>query len=126
MKQTFKRAFTLVEIMIVVLIIGILVGIAVPNFIRARESARARTCIQNLRQIESAVQQFAMDNKLPHNWPHAFVIRDLAGLTYLGRTGAYLKSLPVCPSGGTYPDPLLNVAPTCTIGTSSTPAHVLP
>ena len=37
MKQAYKKAFTLVEIMIVVLIIGILVSIAVPNFIRARE-----------------------------------------------------------------------------------------
>ena len=36
------RAFTLVEIMIVVLIIGILLSIAIPNFISARESSRAK------------------------------------------------------------------------------------
>ena len=49
-----RRAFTLVEIMIVVLIIGVLLGIAVPNFARAREQARAKACIQQLRLIDSA------------------------------------------------------------------------
>ncbi|WP_395139763.1 type II secretion system protein, partial [Armatimonas sp.] len=62
--KSLRRAFTLVEIMIVVLIIGILVAIAVPNFIRARESARARACVGNLRQIDSAKEQYAMDNRL--------------------------------------------------------------
>ena len=62
--KSLRRAFTLVEIMIVVLIIGILVAIAVPNFIRARESARARACVANLRQIDSAKEQYAMDNRL--------------------------------------------------------------
>ena len=121
-----KRAFTLIEIMIVVLIIGILLGIAVPNFVRARESARAKSCIANLKAIDGAVQQFAMTYNLPNNWPNRFVIRDLAGQTYLGSSGAFLKEIPVCPSGGTYPDPYLNTPPTCTIGTSTTPAHVMP
>ena len=62
--KSLRRAFTLVEIMIVVLIIGILVAIAVPNFVRARESARARACVGNLSQIDSAKEQYAMDNKL--------------------------------------------------------------
>ena len=57
-------AFTLVEIMIVVLIIGILLGIAVPNFIRARETSRSKACIANLKQVDTAKEQYAMDQKL--------------------------------------------------------------
>jgi prepilin-type N-terminal cleavage/methylation domain-containing protein len=56
-----KKGFTLVEIMIVVLIIGILLAIAVPNFITARANSRAQTIIGNLKQLESAKEQWAMD-----------------------------------------------------------------
>jgi len=65
MNRLFKRnrAFTLVEIMIVVLIIGILMAIAVPNFVKARESSRKQTCISNLKQIDQAKEQWAMDNR---------------------------------------------------------------
>src|SRR5207244_6719969 len=58
-----RKGFTLVEIMIVVLIIGILLAIAVPNFIKARETSRTKSCIANLKQIDAATEQWAMDNK---------------------------------------------------------------
>jgi prepilin-type N-terminal cleavage/methylation domain-containing protein len=59
-----SKGFTLVEIMIVVLIIGILLAIAVPNFITARTNSRVQTCIANLKQIDTAKEQFAMANGL--------------------------------------------------------------
>jgi len=56
-----KSAFTLVEIMIVVAIIGLLAAIAIPNFVKARNTAQSNACINNMRQIDSAIQQWALE-----------------------------------------------------------------
>src|SRR2546425_10329927 len=89
-----RRGFTLVEIMIVVLIIGILLAIAVPNFIKARETSRSKSCVANLKQIEAAKEQWAMDNKQGASATPADT--DLYGTTN------YCKNTPSCPSGGSY------------------------
>ena len=81
-----KYGFTLVEIMIVVLIIGLLAAIAVPNFVKARKSAQRNACIDNLRQIEGAVEQAKMDGKTA------------PGATDIYGPQAFIKSKPVCPS----------------------------
>ena len=106
-----NRAFTLVEIMIVVLIIGILMAIAVPNFVKARESSRRNTCIANLKQIDSAKEQWAMDQR--KNAGDACAMTDLVG------TAAYLKATPTCPSGGTYTVSNVGTNPTCSVSTHS-------
>ena len=58
-----SNAFTLVEIMIVVAIIGLLAAIAIPNFVKARENAQLNSIINNLRIIEGAKDQWALENK---------------------------------------------------------------
>lgn len=115
-----NKGFTLVEIMIVVLIIGILMAIAVPNFIRARENSRRNTCIANLKQIDSAKEQFAMDNRLSTG--SAVTMAQLTDAT-----NGYIKgNAPVCPSGGTYAVNTVGTNPTCTGNGTSPNTHVLP
>ena len=57
-----RRGFTLVEIMIVVAIIALLASIAVPNFLRARKRSEASRIIEDLRQLDAATDEYAMDN----------------------------------------------------------------
>ena len=56
-----RGGFTLVEIMIVVAIIALLAAIAVPGFLRARKRAQASRILNDLRLIDSAVDQYAIE-----------------------------------------------------------------
>jgi prepilin-type N-terminal cleavage/methylation domain-containing protein len=59
--QTKRAGFTLVEIMIVVAIIALLAAIAVPGFLRARKRSQASRILNDLRLIDSAVDQYAIE-----------------------------------------------------------------
>ena len=56
-----RSGFTLVEIMIVVAIIALLAAIAVPSFLRARKRSQASKIINDLRLIDSAMDQYAIE-----------------------------------------------------------------
>src|SRR5947209_860942 len=61
--QTRCAGFTFIEIIIVVTIVGLLVAIAIPKSFQARDTARLNTIYNNLRQIENAKDQWALDQQ---------------------------------------------------------------
>ncbi len=108
--------FTLIEIMIVVLIIGILLAIAIPNFIQARDSSRAKACVANLQEIDAAKQQYIMDNKVS-----TFTNETPTGPSdtcpIIGQN-LYIRVAPSCPSGGVYSTQDFSTPPTCSYGST--------
>lgn len=62
MTETHRRAYTLVEIMIVVAIIAIILAISVQNYLKTGRVTAKNSCINNLKQIDGAIEQWAIDN----------------------------------------------------------------
>jgi prepilin-type N-terminal cleavage/methylation domain-containing protein len=126
-KVSRKSGFTLVEIMIVVAIIGLLAAIAIPNFVRARTTSQMNACINNLRLIDAAKQQWALEQRQSSTASPNTSGTDLQ--PYLGHGSG--GELPSCPADSSqtwtssYSANLGNVTqkPQCSIVSSS---HILP
>ena len=82
--STKRGGFTLVEIMIVVAIIALLAAIAVPGFLRARKRSQASRIINDLRLIDSAVDQYAIET----NRTTGFTVNTADWTNYLKRGSA--------------------------------------
>ncbi len=95
--KSSRRGFTLVEIMIVVAIIALLASIAVPNFLRARKRSQATRILEDLRMLDSASDQYAIENNKTSGMNPTFT--DLKA--YL-KTGSVLYSSGADLFGDTY------------------------
>jgi hypothetical protein len=99
---------TLFECSVIILLLGLLLTVAIPKYLdRPVPYDQSHShCIANLKQIDSAKEQWAMDNKKGPGVPVTF--KDLAGATL------YMKSKPTCPKGGIYVVGVVGKNPRCT------------
>ena len=98
--------FTLAELMVVVAIIALLASLAVPAFLRGRKRGQASRVINDLRQIDSAVDQYALENHLTAGSP----ITTTAWTSYLKR-GTILYSTGLDALGNAYGDQTVDITP---------------
>jgi len=117
-----RAGFTLVEIMIVVAIIGLLAAIAIPNFIKARATSQQNACINNLKQISGAIDEWALETGQSSG----------ASVASVSTVSAYIRlnansSVPGCPAGGTYTTTSVGTVPevTCSLNSLATSPHQL-
>lgn len=104
---TISKAYTLIELMIVLGIIAMLAAVAIPNLTRNQRTAKMQTCISNLHHIQLATQQWALETRQGET--ATVTAADIL---------PHLQGTVVCPSGGktfvdSYSVTTVNAKPTC-------------
>lgn len=121
-KKKRSRAEIIVWVFICFIIgVGVL-AVVIPNFVKAHSSPCVSACVNNLRWIDSAISQFAVEHNLTNGTPINFP-NDLTPYFKHDKLGNLY--IPKCPSGGVYSVKKVGEMPTCSLGTTVTPAHVL-
>jgi competence protein ComGC len=107
LKRNNRSGFSWIEVVAGVGVAAIVVAAFVPNLVQKREEAKKTSCIANLKSIDGAKQQWAVDKKKkPTTIPTE---KDLYG------DGLYIKFTPECPTGGKYSINAVNAKPTCSV-----------
>ena len=105
---------------VVVCLLGLFALVAIPNRVGSHGSP-ANACINNLREIDAAAQEFALEKSKTNgeaiNYP-----TDLTPYIKLTKDG----KIPPCPQGGVYSIKRIGDTPTCSLSTTVTPAHIMP
>jgi hypothetical protein len=119
------------EITVLVVLLGFIAFVAIPNWGNglSHRTSPANACINNMRQIDAAKSEWALEHNAKSN--DVVTINDIRPYIELERNNPYIKldakgNLPKCPSGGTYTIGKVGEPPTCSLGTTVTPVHVLP
>jgi prepilin-type N-terminal cleavage/methylation domain-containing protein len=122
-KTSCKAGYTLVEIMAVVAMVGLLAAIAIPNLIKARANSQQNACINNLRQVDVAISEWALET----GQSTGTSVADVSVVS------AYIKlnsssSVPACPAGGAYNTATVGSTPqvSCSLSTLTALPHALP
>jgi general secretion pathway protein G len=87
-----RGAFTLIEVMLVVAIIGLIAAIAVPRMVFRMDEAQTKTTRVQIRELESAIDMFRLDNGTYPASLADLVVRPADARTW--PTGGYLKEVP--------------------------------
>jgi prepilin-type N-terminal cleavage/methylation domain-containing protein len=80
------KGFTLIELMIVISIIAVLSAIMIPNFIRARSTAKFSACQENFHTLATGLEEYANENG--SKYPNALAVV----------VPSYTKVIPTCPA----------------------------
>lgn len=104
-KPRRRNGFTLVEMMIVISILAMLMAIATPSFVKTRDIARQNSCMANLKAIDGAKSQWAMENRK----------NDGDTVTWADLSPSYMKAQVNCPWGYAYTLQPIGTPPYCPV-----------
>jgi hypothetical protein len=120
-QSEFSFVKNFIFLVLIIFVVWLFALAVIPNFVNRNRTSPANACINNLRQIDAAANEFALENHLTNgdriNFPN-----DLTPYIKLNSEG----KIPGCPQGGTYHIGRVGKAPTCSLGSTVTPTHVLP